>query len=268
MVASDASSFGSKHGPALIEQFFAGASMPDIPLQINIAQGAPPIDFSKPLRPANAVTVFGSPNTPILASVGVGAGIAESGYAKTYQFPLDATGYGRFNVAAIDLTLLETNVVAQNTNNASNMAGGPASFGRYRVGDGSFYGGYAWTTHGAADGTSVCSAYVNISPLQIDIGTLTKVVAKVDRNAWLTTKPGKPQLDFIPLDQGTATIAVADATPELVHLTLALPESPDGEFLKLKVGFVEFPPSQPQFIAAKSTRASASMRMLQRMARG
>jgi hypothetical protein len=242
--------------------------MSDIQLQLDVAQGAPPFDPSLTLRPANAVTVYGSPNDPIMANVGTGAGIVENNNASSYQFQLDGSGFGRFSVAALDLKLQETSVTAYVVGNAQNNVGGPAKFGLYHVGDRHLYG-YASTTHGAADGMSMCSAYVIVRPTQMDIGNITTVVAKVGGNAWLTSKPGKPLLDYIPLDsQGTATIHVADATPELVHLTVALPESPDGEFVKLKISFVAFPASQPQFGAQTISGAKGMLRMLPGGVRG
>ena len=237
--------------------------MSDIQLQMNVAQGAPPLDPSFLLRPADGVTVYGSANDQIFANVGTGAGIVENNNQSCYQFQLDANGFGRFNVAALDLSLQQASVTAQVVGNAQNHAGGQANFGRYRVGGGHLHA-YASTTRGAADGISLCSAYVIVRPTQMDIGDITKLVAKVDGNAWLTSKSGKPQLDYITLDgQGAATINVADASPELVHLTLALPESPDGEFVKVKISFVAFPASQPQFRAQKRSDSKAALRVLQ-----
>ena len=235
--------------------------MADIQLQMNVAQGAPPYDPSLRPRPANAVTVYGSPQDQIMASVGTGAGIVENNNASSYQFQLDGSGFGRFSVAALDLKLPVTSVTAYVVGNEQNKAGGPAYFGLYHVGNRHLYG-YVSTTHGVADGISVCSAYVIVRPILMDIGTITRVVAKVDGSAWITAKSGKPQLYYIPIDQGTATINVADATAELVHLTIALPDSPDGEFVKMKISFVEFPVSQPQFGAQKTLGRAGNIAML------
>jgi hypothetical protein len=249
----------------IFNDFFVGARMADIQLQINVAQGAPPFDPALALRPANAVTIYGSPNDPIMAEVGAGASIVENNNASSYQFQLDETGYGRFSVAALDLGLRQTIVSAYVIGNEDNNTGGPANFGLYRIGERQLYG-YAPTTHGAADGTSVCSAYVIVRPTQIDGGyiNLTEIVAKVDGNAWLTSKPGQPQLDTIPLNGGGATINIADATAELVNLTVALPESPDGEFAKMKISFVAFPVLQSQFRAQTIIGAKGKSRTLPR----
>ncbi|MFD1794043.1 hypothetical protein ACFSE0_20765 [Ochrobactrum teleogrylli] len=221
-----------------------------IPLQLNITQGSGPDDAKHTgIKPSNIATVYGSPGAALTARITGDAGIREASFGTIYSFTLNANGLGQFHIAR-KLSLGERDVSPSVTvtitdrDNPQNTISGNVVFGLFGLGDLKLHSQNN-TTGAPSDGVTPCTIYVIVNPVVIDIGTLTKLAIRVDGKAFLLGNTGDPAGAFVPLDQdGSATISLASFWPGENKVTVALPESPDGEFFTVRLSFVNFPITQ------------------------
>lgn len=213
-----------------------------IPLQIRATQGAClATTFVVQPQPCNSVFVYGQPGALLMATVSAPGKIVDNDDKEYYQFVLNEHGLNSFDVAIWDSPPQSVVLVSvYEISNPANEASQAMSFLPLRVGNGHLYG-YSNTTGAPANGDCFCTAYVTVDT-GMDIGVITHLVAKVDGNARFPQSVHASQLAYIDLNEnGCAEVKISNSFTELVNVTIALPESPDGEFIRFPVDFIEFP---------------------------
>lgn len=215
--------------------------MAQLDLQLNITQGSGLIDPKYPtLHPSNIATVFGSPGASLVATC-EGADIAEAELRKSYSFELDANGIGRFHLVQSlpgSPSGCAVSVAVHNEPNTSITKS--ASFNSYKSGERHFKF-YNYTSGAPNDNKTPCCIYIGVDQ-GTDIGPLTTAVARASGNSNIANGQRSTGYSTLDIDKyGCVEIKITSQYSGADTITVALPESPDGEFLQLKLNFLKFP---------------------------
>ena len=212
-------------------------------LQMNITQGAGSIDQNFPaLSPSNIATIYGSPGASLVATINNDAEIIEAEFGTTYQFQLDEDGYGQFHIVQRSNSTVRSaiSVIVFDQNSPDSRISQYTYFMPYRIGTGHLQA-YNYTTDAPNDGKTPCCLSVLVNQTT-DIGQLKTIIVRTERNSSILNSVKASDYTTLPIDdQGCVTVQLVNKINESDTVTIALPQSPDGEYIQAIINFNQFP---------------------------